>query len=138
MLDLMDIAAALREIDAVIERLEDARAILTGVVKLPSTNRRPGMKLQLGQPAVETPASAPLQEMTFVQPKLKRQYGRRAPTPRRSSAPQVLSSTIPVAPVFVPRAEISVESHRPAALLAAPAVQTMEVVMRRNLLGVVA
>jgi hypothetical protein len=133
----MDIASALREIDAVIARLEGARAILTGPVALAPRKhrslRKPEVKLpQLAAPVAEPPA------VTVIPPKVRREYRRRHKTVAATPEPRSLSSSVPPAPVFVPRAGIPIASGELGAIDTAHDTESLEAVMRRNLLRVVA
>ncbi len=99
----MDIASALREIDAVIGRLQEARAILSGEDRPARIQRRRIVELR-SQPPTALPAAAVPPQVTVLPPKVKRSYRRTARRSPSSLEPRSLSSTIPTAPVFVPKA----------------------------------
>ena len=127
----MDIASIVRQIDAEIDKLERARAILSNInalVPLPwKTNRSPQVEDQTTE---EESSADALPRLTVVPAKMKREYRR---SQRFAREPRALCSEVPDRPVFVPRpAETEHREH--VVTMPEMSDDALEAALRHNLL----
>lgn len=128
----MDFQRILREIDAEIEKLQRARAILAHLSHPTKKRKRARAKPARAQRSTKTEI-VPEPRLIILPPKPKREYTRRIKP--SVSEPTALAAPISTKPVFVPRATESAPQIDKSKEQRETNENALEATMRRKLLG---